>query len=88
MQRVGAVGKDLHFNMAGPGDDLFHIKPAVAKGGQGLGLGLREGLFEFGQAVGNADTAAPAARRCLDHHRKSGVDQDMPRGVNAIHAAQ
>jgi hypothetical protein len=62
MHRVRAVAQHLHLDVPGLGDHLFHIKPAVAKGGQRLGAACGKAALELGQVIRDAD-AAPAAAR-------------------------
>lgn len=47
------------------GDDLFHVKPAIAKGRQRLGSGLGECGFELGQIIGNTDAPTPPPAAAL-----------------------
>ena len=47
------VAQNLHFDMAGFGNDLLYIKTAIAKGRLGFSLRLRQELLEFGFRIGD-----------------------------------
>ena len=66
-----AIGQDLHFDVARPVDEFFHVETGVTEGGLGLALGCAEQGFKL---LGRGDKAhAPStATSCgLDHHRIS-----------------
>ena len=68
MDDVAPVAEHLHLDMARALDQFFEIEPAVAKGGFGFGARLRHQPIELGAIVDDADAAAAAAGRRLDHH--------------------
>ncbi len=73
MHDVVAVAKDLDLDMAGAGDHLFQIEPAVAEGGQRLGRCLGKLCLQLDRIVDDADATTTAAGCRLDHHGKAGA---------------
>ena len=63
------VAEELHFEMAGPDDELFEKDRRVAERGAGFAAGLFDGLIELLGLVGDAHAAAAAAHGRLDDHR-------------------
>ena len=62
------VAEELHFDVAGAGDELFEKHVGDAEGGAGLAAGLVEGVVELVRRQGDAHAAAAAAHRRLDDH--------------------
>ena len=63
----GAVADDLHFDVAGLGEELFDVDIAVAERLHRLGAAALIGGFQFRDAAHLAHAAAAAARNGLDH---------------------
>ena len=66
-----SVTQNLNLDVARLLDHLLDIEPAIAECGFRFGAGLRHQRFELGHVMGNANAAATAAGRRLDHHRKA-----------------
>ena len=79
-----AVAEDLHLDVARALDHLLEVEPAVAEGGLRLGAGLRHQALELAHVGGDADAAAAAAGRRLDHHRESRCDFAVARACLGI----
>jgi len=73
-----AVGEDLHFDVAGPFDQLLEIDVVLAEGGLRLAPRRRQ-LAGKRVAVGDdAHAAAAAAPRGLEHQRIADLGGDPP----------
>ena len=69
-QRVAfAVGKHLHLDMPGPGDEFFQEHAVVGKVAGAEALDAVEGADQFVFAVAQLHADTAAARRALEHHR-------------------
>lgn len=79
MGDVLTVADDLHLDMAHRLQEPFRIKLIVAKGGQCLGLRLREGRVDLLCRLNDTHPAPAAAVHRLDHQRRAalGVKERM-----------
>jgi hypothetical protein len=69
MRHVPAqVAQDLHFNMAGTGNVLFHVNIVTAERSLGFGAAALIRGLDFGLAEDRAGAAPAAASDCLDDH--------------------
>ena len=69
MNRIsGAVGEDLHFDVARPREIFLNEEPAVAERGQRLAPRRRQRLRQAGRALDHPHATSAAAGRRLDQH--------------------
>ncbi len=74
MSRPAKVAQDLHFDMAGAGDVLFHVNIAAAERGFGLGAAPLIGGFDLPLAEHRAGAAPAAVRaRALSPNNSRGA---------------
>ena len=71
MDHIGAIAQNLHLDVAGAFDDLFHIQATIAKGGLRLGTGLGQKAVKVFDVLGNANATSAATCCGFDHHRKA-----------------
>ena len=79
--RARPVSDDLHLDVPGPGQQLFHIQLARAEGAAGLRRGPREGLVEVGQARHRPHAPPASAGHGLEHDgpARPQAGQEVPR---------
>ena len=65
---AGAVADDLHFHVAGVGQQFLDVEVAGAEGLCGFGAGAGEGFFEVAEHGNRAHPAAAATGDGLEHH--------------------
>ena len=70
---VVSVAEHLHLDVPRAFDELLDIEPAVAEGRERLGLRLRHEVMKLLGRARDADAAAAAAGRRLDHHGKADL---------------
>ena len=66
-----SVAEHLHLDMPRTFDELLDIESAIAEGRERLGLRLRHEVMKLLGRARDADAAAAAASRRLDHHGKA-----------------
>ena len=71
---AAAVADDLHFDMAGVGDELFRVEAAVAEGGAGFRGTAFEGVVDFSGLGDGAGAASAAAGNGFEHHGGAGAE--------------
>ena len=76
MDHVAAVAEHLHLDVARALDHAFQIEAAIAEGGERLGARLRKEAIELRDVARDADAAAAASRRRLDHHGETDLLDD------------
>ena len=69
MDRGLSVAEDLNLDVTGARDETLEVEASVAERGERLGARWRDLGLELRGGCGNADAAAAAASRRLDHHR-------------------
>ena len=67
MYRRLSIAEDLNLDMTGAWDETFEVKASVPERGTRLTACLRDLGLELRGGFGNADSAAAAASRRLDH---------------------
>jgi hypothetical protein len=67
MDRGLSIAKDLNLDVTGARDETLEVKATVPEPGERLGARRRDLGFELRGGLSNADSAAAAAGRCLDH---------------------
>ena len=71
------VAQQLDLDMSGGPDDALQVDRPVTERGQGLGRSGGQRRGQVGRALHPSHAPAPAAGRCLDHHREA--DPPRPR---------
>src|SRR5579884_1208173 len=65
------ITQELHFEMAGAGDEFFQEHIGNTEGGSSLAAGLIQSVIELFGAGSHTHAAPAAAHRRLDYHRKT-----------------